>query len=197
MIDGDFMTGTSTSGVSGRYAKALMLAANDSAGKNVIASLVAGAASLQGALLRSDDVQSFLANPLVSAADKVAVLDKTVAKFKLPKESEKLFKNTVQVLAENSRLDILVDVLAAFVALIDASEGRITATVTSAVALTSAQKKDIEKWVLSMEKNAKAVTLNEAVDAELIAGVKVRVGSREFDASTAGRLSALKQSLNV
>jgi len=184
-------------GVAARYAKALMLAAQAHKGKDVVKNLTEAATALHASIAQTSDVQTFLANPLLEADSKITALTKSLTALKLDKTTTELLTNTIQILAENGRLNVLGQVLQGFVALVDAQEGRITAKVTTASALSSGQKKDIEAWVLSTNKTAKAVMLDEVIDTKLIAGLKIRVGSHEYDASTAGRLSALKQNLNL
>lgn len=65
-------------------------------------------------------------------------------------------------------------------------------TVTSVISLSDAQKKAL---VSGLEKKYGDVQLVEQVDERLIGGVKVTVGSEQFDASLAAKISQLKKNL--
>lgn len=65
-------------------------------------------------------------------------------------------------------------------------------TVTSAIALSDAQKKQLKT---GLEKKYGSIELVEKIDAKVIGGVKVTVGSEQFDATISAKLSMLKQNL--
>ena len=65
-------------------------------------------------------------------------------------------------------------------------------TVTSAIALSDSQKKSLKA---GLEKKYGAITMNEVVDEKVIGGLKVTVGSEQFDATLSAKLSQLRQNL--
>jgi len=67
------------------------------------------------------------------------------------------------------------------------------AFVTSAVALTDDEKRDVEQKL--REITGGDVILNTSVDESIIGGLVVRIGDRLIDGSTRGRLVALKERL--
>lgn len=67
-------------------------------------------------------------------------------------------------------------------------------TITTAVPLTSAQRKTIESGISKKYPN-QSVTVSEEIDPQLIGGVRLRVGSIEHDHSVAGKLEQLRNVL--
>ncbi len=65
-------------------------------------------------------------------------------------------------------------------------------TVTAAQELTAEQKKKI---TAAVEKKYGKIELTEVVDPTVVAGLKVRVGSIEYDATAGGKLAHLRQEL--
>lgn len=64
--------------------------------------------------------------------------------------------------------------------------------VTSTISLSDAQKKAL---VSGLEKKYGPVSVVEKIDEKLIGGLKVTVGSEQFDASIAAKISQLKKNL--
>lgn len=67
-----------------------------------------------------------------------------------------------------------------------------TVIATSATELTDKQKSVL---VAGLEKKFGKVTLTERIDVTLIGGLKITVGSRQFDASLSTRFSELRQKM--
>jgi F-type H+-transporting ATPase subunit delta len=80
-----------------------------------------------------------------------------------------------------------------FEAAVDARLGWIPANITSAKELTAQQKEQIERALGS--KLGKFVRAHYAVDPDLLAGVRARVASREYDASLRGSLEQMRRRL--
>jgi F-type H+-transporting ATPase subunit delta len=101
--------------------------------------------------------------------------------------------NLVKVLAENGRLSILPVIAAQFETLKAQAESVIEATITSAQALTQAQIDDLVAGLKSKFK--RAVTVNVAVDPELIGGAVIAIGDQVIDGSIKGRLERMSFAL--
>jgi F-type H+-transporting ATPase subunit delta len=65
-------------------------------------------------------------------------------------------------------------------------------TITSAVPLSESQKKALTD---GLKKKYSAVSIEEQIDENIIGGVKVTVGDKQFDATLRGRLSKLKETI--
>jgi len=72
-------------------------------------------------------------------------------------------------------------------------EGRVTAQVTSAIALTDAQRANLRDQL--GRRSGKTVDLDERVDPSIMGGMVVRIGDELIDASIAGRLRRIQAQL--
>lgn len=170
------------SGISGRYGLALFELAAES---KSLKALEADLAALSGMLSESADLQTLVSSPVfgrdeqlagISAVSKAANLSELMTKF-------------LGVLASNRRLSELASIIRAVEALLANERGEVKAEVASAKALTKTQ-------VTALEKNLKAalgrdVAVEASVDAELLGGLKVKVGSQMIDSSLKTKLDNL------
>ncbi len=174
------------SGVAWRYARALSdLAAEQGVEEAISADMEA----LAGALEESRDFAVFVASPLFNAEQQGAVLDALASKMKL----HELTARFLRVLAENRRLALLGEVIAAWRQLQARARGETKVEAITAEALSAAQRKKLAaalKKVLSRE-----VDIDNTVDPDIIGGLVLRIGSRMIDASVKQRLNALKGAL--
>ena len=67
-----------------------------------------------------------------------------------------------------------------------------TATVTAAVKLTPDQKKKIKQ---AIEKTHGSIEYSEVIDEKVIGGIKIRVGSEEYDGTIQTKLDKIKKLL--
>lgn len=88
------------------------------------------------------------------------------------------------------RLQLLPGVSDAFDEKLAEHEGRVTAYVTTATPLKPAHKKSIEKSLADALK--KKITIEENIDAGILGGVTIQVGSQFYDASLSGKLARLQ-----
>ncbi|MFZ2619555.1 MAG: ATP synthase F1 subunit delta [Alphaproteobacteria bacterium] len=169
-----------------RYANALFT----QAGKDVSGVRV-GVDVLLATFAAAPTFQAYLASPLVKNSEKVAALSDVLKAAKAPK----VWFNFVALLGQESRLDMLSGIVDCLTTMLDKAEGRVTAQVATATALTASQRKAIEAQVKALDKTTKDVTIAEKVVPSLIAGARVQVGSRAWDATLRAHLNALKQHL--
>lgn len=175
-----------TSGVAGRYAAALFELAE---GKKAIPSVESQLTTIESLLAESEDLRRLVESPAFTKDDQAkaiaAVLDKAGIKG--------LTAQFVGVVAENRRLFAIPGMIKAFRKLAADKRGEITAEVTSAVALTAAQRKDLQAAL--KDKLGSKITLNESVDPSILGGLVVKVGSRMIDTSLKTKLNALKYAM--
>ena len=172
--------------LAGRYAKALYEAASEAKSVDKVAKDVA---SIQLASLESEEFQSLLVNPLFSKDDRLSAVTKISAKNKF----NKLTENTLKVLSVNGRLEILSEVCKNYLDIISAQASVIKAEVTSAKKLKAAEVKKIAD---SLGKaTGKKVDCETKIDESIIGGLKIKIGSKLFDDSIAGKLENLKLQL--
>jgi F-type H+-transporting ATPase subunit delta len=137
----------------------------------------------------SPELQSFLRNPVLDIAqDRTAMLAVMTAQG----FSETL-QHFVGVIVNNRRLSDLRSILTAFALLVADRRGIVAAEVASAHPLTDLQRVQLRARLT--EAGYGRVDIQERVDASLLGGLVVRVGSRLYDASLQSRLSRLHYSM--
>ena len=173
-------------GVAGRYGIALyeLAVADKSADK-----LIKEISSLKSAL--TEELLTFLSTPAFETSSKRMVMDEILKKSK----ASKLLSNFVKLVIEKDRGGYLAQMFAVVESLDNVANGVVNAEVTSATKLTAAQLKAVEKFVKSTVPAAKSVELTTATNEKLIAGMKVRIGAVEYDATMANQLSQLGRTL--
>jgi F-type H+-transporting ATPase subunit delta len=172
--------------VGARYARALFDLALET---RVLDAVEADLAALKAMLAESSDLRALMASPRFSVQEKAAGLT-AVARRAGAGETTLKF---LGLLAANRRTAAFAAVCAAFEALLAAHRGLIAAKVTTAVPLTSAQSKALAAALATaLGREPQVETL---VDPKILGGVKVRVGSRLYDASLKSKLDSLKFAL--
>lgn len=172
--------------VGARYAQALFdLALETKALDAVEADLKA----LKAAREDSADLRRLLESPGFTAEDKGKALNAIgeAAQF------NPTTRNFLGVLAANRRASALPAVIAAFERLSAAYRGVVAAEVTTAVKLTAAQAKGVKAALA--QALGKEPEITTRVDPSILGGLKVKVGSRLFDASLRSKLDSLKFAL--
>ncbi|MHA7873473.1 MAG: F0F1 ATP synthase subunit delta, partial [Hyphococcus sp.] len=167
----------------GRYASALFdLAKDEGAADAVERDLKA----LKKAVADSSDFRDFLRSPVYGQADQTNAVSALADRFSF----HALTANFLKLVAKNRRLFALVDMASAYVALAAKDRGEISAEAISAAPLndeqTRALRHEIERQV------GRAVNLETRVDADLLGGLIVKVGSQMIDASLKTKLNRLK-----
>jgi len=134
----------------------------------------------------SEDFSRLLASPVISAEAKAAAVESVLEKSDFLLVSA----NFIRAVARNGRLFVLSAMIEAFKSLSAKGRDEINADVVSAVPLSKKQIGDLAETLKS--KTGKTVTLEQSVDASLIGGLVVRVGSQMIDSSLKTKLSAMK-----
>jgi F-type H+-transporting ATPase subunit delta len=183
--DDDRMTYMSH-GLESRYSKALYALAEAAGKVDVVRDeLQALKAACDGPL---GDV---LADGALKADRKAAVLADVT---KAAKMSDLVCK-FAQLVASKGRAANLPAMVDAYMAIRAAANAEVTAFVTCAQPLSAAQQKNVIAFVKSTDASIKTVSLTEKIDETLIAGMKVRIGSTEYDASLRGALTDLRTAM--
>jgi F-type H+-transporting ATPase subunit delta len=180
--------GTTTSEVALPYAKALM----DVAQANQVADQVGSeVADLLTLLESSDELRSFLANPLVDAEAKKAVLRQITEGQVNP-----FLLNFLMILVDRNRVVYLEDVLSQYQVLLRALNRSVLADVITAVDLSEQQRSQIQDRVKGLT-GANSVDLVATIDPSLLGGVIVKVGSQVIDASLRTQLRRIGMQLTA
>ncbi len=172
--------------VGDRYAKALFELALDTGAVDQVRADLDG---LAGLIAESADLRRLLSSPAFASEDKGKALGAVAERAGFGAVTRKF----LGLLTENRRAAALPAVIAAYRRLHDKHRGVVAAQVTTAIALTPAQQKGVADALAQALGKAPEITI--AVDPSILGGVKVRVGSRLFDASLKTRLDSLKFAL--
>jgi F-type H+-transporting ATPase subunit delta len=145
--------------------------------------------SLSSALLASPELEKFLSNPNVTAAERSRI----VAKLFKDKKGGVTLTSFVETLFRHGRFNILHDVATVYKRISDEAQGQATVTIESAVPLSA---EDERRIVANVEKigGFKAEVLKE-VDPSLIGGVVVRFNNKVLDGSVKNRIALIKKEL--
>ena len=172
--------------VGARYAQALFDLAND---ENKIAAVEADLKSLKAMIADSTDLRTLLYSPGFSAEQKGAGLAGIGAKARF----NPLTLKFLAFLASQRRANALASVITSYEALSAKARGAVSAEVVTAVPLTRDQAKGVAASLRqALGKDPEIAT---RVDPSILGGIKVRVGSRLFDASLKSKLDSLKFAL--
>jgi F-type H+-transporting ATPase subunit delta len=142
-------------------------------------SLISGSVELKRALL----------SPAVNKRQKSAVVAKLTDEIGL----HRLVRNFLLVIVSHRRIAEISGMRQQFEAVVDERLGWIPADITSAGELTVEQKNEIERALGS--KLGKFIRPNYRVDPGLLAGLRARVASKEYDATLRGKLEGMRQRL--
>lgn len=174
------------SGVAERYAAALFDLARD---ENALDAVAGDLTNFQALLDESEDLTRLVRSPVFSADEQTravtAVLDKAGIKG--------LAANLIKVAAANRRLFAVPEMIVAYRRMLSKERGEIFASVTSAEPLSDSQVAALKAAL--KDAMGKDVLLDQKVDAALIGGLIVQVGSRMIDTSLRTKLNAMKYAM--
>ena len=172
--------------VGARYAQAIFDLAVETGALAAVEADLKGLKALQA---ESQDLRRLIASPAFTAEDKGKGLRAVAEKAGASPLTLKL----LGLLSANARISALPAVITSFERLAAAHRGTVAAEVVSAVKLTAAQTKGIAAALRQALGKDPEVTTK--VDPSILGGLKVRVGSRLFDASLKSKLDTLKFAL--
>jgi F-type H+-transporting ATPase subunit delta len=175
---------SATSGVAGRYASALFELADNAKSLDQVAQDLTAFRAMAN---ESPELSRLLASPVIGreAQSKalLAILDAAGIKG--------LTRSFVGTVAANGRARDLIAMATAFLAELASRRGETTASVTSAVPLSSQQLQQLSDTLRSVLGGAK-VSIDARVEPEILGGLVVKVGSRLFDSSIRSKLQRLQ-----
>jgi F-type H+-transporting ATPase subunit delta len=172
--------------VGARYALALFDLAKD---EKQIPAVEADLKDLKAMIAESGDLRAFLASPLYDSDAKSRTLLALAERASL----SALTKKFLGFLAAQRRSAALPAVIARFQVLAAEFRGVVQAEVTTAIALDANQTRGLASALrLALGKDPEIET---RVDPAILGGIKVKVGSRLYDASLKTKLDSLKFSL--
>lgn len=175
-----------SSGVSGladRYAAALFELADERKALDEVANDLQ---QLRAMLRESGDLRRLVRSPLLSRAEQGKAIGAVTEKAGL----SALTRNFLGLVAQNRRLFAVPDMIDAYLARLAERRGEVTAEVTAAQELSTAQLAAINEHLKKAVGSKVAVDVK--VDPSLLGGLVVKVGSRMVDASLRSKLHRLQ-----
>ena len=164
------------------YAQALYSAATE---QDILDRIVTDANQILQLTQESEDFDGFLTNPILSPQFKSEMFQQLLSETVQP-----LTLNFLLLLALKQREKFLVAILQRFLEIVDLQAGRVVAQVTSAVALTDAQKANLTQQL--SDYSGAEVQLELSEDAAIQGGVIVRLGDTVFDGSITSQLQRMR-----
>lgn len=172
--------------VSERYVRALSASIEDDAQlERTLDALDAFA----GLLEEHPDLHAVLQDPAVPPRKRRAILNDVLSVAKLPDP----IPGFLRTLFNRKRLGLLSTIRERFAGIVDERMNRVTAYVTTATQLTTAQEEKIRLGLSAY--SGKTVRLETEVDADIIGGVVVRLDGSVIDGSLRARLDRVKHAL--
>lgn len=169
-----------------RYAKAVLSLATE---KQVAEAINTDMVLISKTLKTNQELDQAIKNAVVKSDVKKVILTQVFPDVNAI--TLELFK----VLDANRRLDLMEAVADKFTELYDIQDGKESATVTTAVAITE----EVETKVLAKIKELtnKAVTVKNIVDESILGGFILRVGDIQYNASVVNKLNKLKREFTI
>lgn len=166
------------------YARALFEAAREAGRVDAVS---ADLGAIAGAMDEVPELRAFLRNPQIEPAGKADVL------AQLSAGGDELVHNFVRLAAVKGRAGELPEISAELDALVAQAQNRLEVELTTAHELSDDEAASI---VAAIERSSgRTVEATRSVDASLIGGIVLQVGSHRADGSVRGRLERLRHEL--
>jgi F-type H+-transporting ATPase subunit delta len=135
------------------------------------------------------ELKSVLESPELDSRAKTSLLEQLLG------DADELVRNFLLLLAEKGRSGEVAEIAREFEALVAREQGILDVELTTAVELS---EQDFDQLVDRIGKaSGRKVRASRAVDASLVGGLVLEVGSRRLDASIRGRLERLRRQLST
>ena len=175
-----------------RYANALYLLAGE---RDQLAMVEKDCRGFHALLASSAELTSFITSPLLRRDVIIKGLDALFAKAGISGLAQQFF----HVVVKNGRAAAIPVVIQAFLNVLAEKRGEVVAEVTAAHALSDAQK-DMIASALQQSLSAqgvKKIIISPKVDASVLGGMMVQIGSSLYDGTIKGKLQKLSQVLKA
>ena len=169
-----------------RYAGALFALGREN-GDEALGRYGADLVAIGDQLAAAPALDAALKSPVISPAEKKAVLDAVLQKMNV----HQTVRNFCLLLADKERLAFLSEIVRCYSTLLDQARGIIRGRLTTAVELTedkqAALKAELE------QKAGTGIELGFDVDPDILGGVVLKVGDKVLDASLRAQLAILRE----
>jgi len=140
---------------------------------------------MQAVFTETPSYIDYLSSPAISINEKKAATNEAFS-GKVPVE----ILSYLQLLCEKGRLSSFSKSVMVYKQLLDASEHRMSAVVTSAIPLTDAEKEKLQKKL--EEKYQSSLTIQYTIDASLLGGLTIEIDGKLIDGSVRSQLDEIK-----
>jgi len=134
---------------------------------------------------QSRDLVVLLRSPVTRVDKKVAVLNKVFGG-----QIGSISQNFIGIIAKRNREDLIPEIANAFMSLYKEHQGIVSAEVISAVPLTDELRSKITAFA---KRFSEKIDLTEKVNKNIIGGLIIRVGDKQYDDSILRRINELKR----
>jgi len=138
-------------------------------------------------ILQDEEFRAFLSHAEVPIGRKIGALDAVLT------ETNPSVKNLISLLVTRGAADLIHDIRAGYVRLLDVHLGRQRVEVTSAVTLEPQELERITEYVSRVIN--KDVLVSTQVDESILGGFIVQIGDQLLDGSTRSRLEQLRKQI--
>ncbi|XP_077071585.1 ATP synthase peripheral stalk subunit OSCP, mitochondrial [Siphateles boraxobius] len=170
-------------GVEGRYATALFSAASKQKNLDKVEQELGRVTSL----IKDPKLSGIVMNPHI----KRSVKQKTFVDFLIKAKLSPITINFINVLAENGRLTLTPDVIAAFGKMMSAHRGEVTCSVTTAQPLDEANLAELKVALNGFITKGETIKLETKSDPSILGGMIVSIGDKYVDMSTKTKIQKL------
>jgi F-type H+-transporting ATPase subunit delta len=179
---------TGVSALAERYAAALFDIADE---RRAFDDVATDLRQLRAMLAASADLMRLVRSPVLSRLDQAGAMAALAQRAEL----SPLARDFLAVVARNRRLFAVPAMIEAFLAMLAARRGEVTADVVAAQPLTQAQLDGLSEHLRRTV--GRRVFIDARVDERLIGGLIVKVGSRMVDASVESKLRRLQLAMKA
>ena len=166
--------------ISKRYANALILSSKD---RNELKIITENFEHFNKVLRTSNDLSTFIKNPLVNSQKKSIVLKKICKSFSY----NQFFQGFISVLTKHGKINLQEKILNEYKRIIDLKDGLTEIIVTTSEPLEKEVEKKL-KTKLSDSLKLK-IKLTKIIDKEIIGGIKIKIKSIMIDNSIKSKLT--------
>lgn len=135
------------------------------------------------------DLLEVFQTPAVPRDSKENLLNQLISKYPV----NPLTHNFLRVLLQHNRIGFFQQILDLYLKLVNEHKGIVSARVTTAIALTEQETKNLGAKLSAI--TGKSVHIDPQMDASILGGVIVQLGSTIFDGSIQAQLAEMKRRL--
>ncbi|RFU64253.1 F0F1 ATP synthase subunit delta [Bacillus sp. V59.32b] len=175
----------SDTSVAKRYAVALFEIAKE---QNLLDSIEEELRTVKEVFSTSNELETFLQHPKVSAEAKRQLIDEAFANL------SSQVKNTLLLMTDRHRTDVISQMALEFIELANEEKSVAEALVYSVRPLTNSEREAVSS-AFAAKVGKRTLRIENIVDRSVLGGIKLRIGNRIFDGSVSGKLERLERGL--